>query len=111
MNLILSEEGGLMKATARVLGILIAVLVVARPSQAETIVITSGFLDWVWPGNGPRIQLAGEGFTFSGRGINGIFEPFETCGVPECVPGTTVDLLAFWSGLDLPGTATYNGTT
>ncbi|HVJ27681.1 MAG TPA: PEP-CTERM sorting domain-containing protein [Vicinamibacterales bacterium] len=99
-----------MKA-ARVLGILSAVLVVARPAQAETIVITSGFLEWMRPTGVTTIQLAGPGFTFSGTAGSGIFEPLDSCGVPECVPGSIVDLHAYWIGLDLPGTATYEGTT
>lgn len=100
-----------MTATSRVFGILIAVLTLARPSQAETIVISSGFLEWIRPAGATTVELAGEGFTFSGVGLNGVFEPLDTCGVPDCVPGATVDLHAYWIGLDLPGTATYNGTT
>lgn len=30
------------------------------------------------------IQLAGQGFTFSGIGRTGIFQPPDTCGVQEC---------------------------
>ena len=100
-----------MTRVCRTLGILAVTLALSAPARAETIVINSGFLEWIRPAGVTTIQLAGDGFTFSGIGRTGIFEPLDTCGVPDCVPGATVDLHAYWIGSDLPGTATYNGTT
>ena len=100
-----------MKSVCRAIALVLAALATALPARAETIVINSGFLEWIRPAGVTTIQLAGDGFTFSGIGRIGIFEPLDACGVPECVPGASVDLHAYWIGLDLPGTATYRGTT
>jgi hypothetical protein len=100
-----------MKSLCRRIGLVLAAVAIAIPARAETIVINSGFLEWIRPAGVTTIQLAGDNFTFSGIGRTGIFEPLDDCGVPECVPGASVDLHAYWIGLDLPGTATYQGTT
>lgn len=80
-------------------------------ARAEPVQIAAGSLiGTMVTGGGATVTLIGEGFTFDGRTGNGVFGP-GACFVPECVAGTTVDLHAFWTGLDLPGTATVDGVT
>jgi hypothetical protein len=87
-------------------------LCLSAPASADPVRITAGALTWGDAlGSAPRITLAGDGFTFDGRGGTGFFAPFEQCVVPECSAGTTVDLHAIWVGADLPGTATFEGVT
>lgn len=93
----------------KILGIAFALLSVAVSARGETIQITSGALVWSIPDR--SVTLVGEGFTFEGTPLNGIFRPGLDCSVPECVGGSSVDLMARWVGLDLPGTATLNGVT
>lgn len=102
-----------MRAASRTLGIMAAMLTLALPARADSIQLTSGALQWVNGGGAASITMAGGGFTFEGSGSpsGGIFTPASQCGVPECTAGGTVDLHSFWSGNDLPGTATLNGTT
>src|SRR5918996_873218 len=79
---------------------------------ADSILITSGSLT-IRPGevtSARQITLAGDGFTFKGVGGNGIFAPQE-CQLAECFPGRTLDLRGMWSGMDLPGVATFEGRT
>jgi hypothetical protein len=84
----------------------------AVPAAADPIQITGGGLSWRC-GDGVQVSLVGAGFTFEGvtHPIGGRFAPWELCSLPECVGGTTVDLLASWLGNDMGGTATYQGTT
>lgn len=101
-----------MTQTRRTLGFAVALLWLAIPARAETIIITSGVFDWVrTPATAGSLTLAGEGFTFSGNTLFGNFVPERQCLVPECFGGTTVDLQSRWIGGDLPGTATLYGTT
>jgi len=100
-----------MIATIRVLLIAALTLLMTSPASADR--ITAGAVTYV-AGAGPiTVQFTSDSFTFDGRAspIGGVFMPWLQCGVPECVPGSTVDLLAFWSGTDLPGTATLEGET
>ena len=101
-----------MKVVCGVLGILLTTLVFAHPVRAETITLTSGALVWNGTGNA-SVTLAGGSFTFAGSAapLGGIFTPGECRSFPECVAGGTVDLFSRWVGLDIPGTATYNGQT
>ena len=101
-----------MTTASRFLGILMVTLALAAPARAETIAISSGALNWV-PGRAATVTMAGDGFTFTGAASpsSGIFTPWLTCIVPECTAGGSVDLFSFWSGSDLPGTATLNGQT
>ena len=88
-------------------------LALAVPAHGESFQITSGALAWTAPiGPGP-VTLIGQGFSFEGITINssGVFMPHLDCVVPECVPGSVVDLTARWIGADIPGIATINGTT
>jgi hypothetical protein len=92
-----------------------AIIIVLRAASAaaDPIQITSGSLAWRSDRTTIAITLSGDDFTFSG-GTNrteGLFTPVEQCGVPECVPGTTVDLLSRFVGNGLSGTATLDGTT
>ncbi len=87
---------------------------VAAPVRAETIILTSGALDW--PGHERRasaITMSGDGFSFIGATSTsfGIFGPRDQCGFPVCTNGTTVNLVSRFSGGSLGGTATYNGVT
>ena len=96
-----------MSAATRLAGISAVAVCLWLPASAEPIQITAGALSWSSAhGPGPQITLAGEGFTFEGRGGTGFFAPFEQCLVPECLAGTVVNLHAIWAGGDLPGTAT-----
>jgi hypothetical protein len=88
-----------------------AALGLALPASADPIRITSGALVGVTSyGSGSQVTLIGEGFTFEGGTHFGVFELFD-CANPECRAGSTVDLRAYWSGNDLPGTATLDGIT
>jgi hypothetical protein len=84
----------------------------AVPASADSVQITGGGLSWRFD-DAVRISLVGAGFTFEGatHPSGGRFGPWEQCSLPECVGGTTVDLLASWLGNDMGGTATYQGTT
>ena len=102
-----------MEAARRTLGTVIALLALAGPASGESIQITSGALVWTAPAGPGPVTLLGQGFSFDGITINssGVFMPHLDCVVPECVPGSVVDLSARWIGADIPGTATINGTT
>ncbi len=92
--------------------VLASVLVPAAPVRADTIHITSGA--WQWSGSlaGGDLTMSGKNFTFSGFTHQpGVFWPHLQCFVPDCHPGTTVKLDAHWDGVDVPGTATIDGTT
>lgn len=102
-----------MMTAFRVVPIGAALLLSVTAAAADPIQITSGSLQWSFGTTAMPVTLSGDGFTFSG-GTNrteGIFQPIEQCEVPECGPGTTVDLHAFFLGNGLPGTATINGET
>ena len=99
-----------MRKGGKVLGIAMAISCLAIPARADPIQITSGFLQWA--GGSAAIKLAGGGFTFEGAGLSfGGIAPWEGCIVPTCVTGSTVDLRTLWVGNDLPGTATFGGST
>jgi len=99
-----------MARLSNTLGMGLLFVCLAQPARAETILITAGALDWS-PGQPQAITLSGDGFTFEGAGLTGIFEPRTQCFVPECTAGVTVDLHALWLGNDLTGTATFEGRT
>jgi hypothetical protein len=42
---------------------------------------------------------------------SGCFNLWEQCRLPQCQPGTVVEIAAGWSGNDLPGTAELRGKT
>jgi hypothetical protein len=102
-----------MRRKGRVLGIACAFLLLAGSARAEPIQITAGGFIWIPPiASTHPIAFSGGDFAFSGFGAGtGVFLPYLQCGVPECLAGTTVDLRSHWSGGDLRGTVTYNGTT
>jgi hypothetical protein len=91
----------------------VAILAIAVPVRGDPIQVTSGALHFLREDGSPSITLSGGGFTFAGTGFltGGVFAPWNDCLVPNCVPGTTIDLHAFWLGSDLPGTATVDGRT
>ena len=90
-----------------------AMLLTIGRAAAEPIQLTTGSLDWHSGSTAIFINLGSDEFTFWGAGslAGGIFSPWNQCSVPECVGGTAVDLTSYWSGSDLPGTATYRGET
>jgi PEP-CTERM motif len=89
-------------------------LAAANSAFADTINILSGSAEYgpggiVAPG---VVSLIGDrGFTFNGSALGGggILGPPLSCIGIGCSPGTTVSLLALWSGNDLPGQATLDG--
>lgn len=102
-----------MTAASRTLGILFVALTFAAPARGETIWLTSGAFDWTSP-NVATVTMEGAGFSFDGIAYPsaGVFTPWYTCqGRPECSAGGTLDLYSRWTGRDIPGRATYNGTT
>lgn len=94
-------------------GIVLSVLTAAaaRPAMAEVITIKQGTFT-TESESGGRLSIAGtRGFTMDAGTHFGFFNAFNQCSVPECVPGTVVEINAGWSGNDLPGTATLRGQT
>jgi hypothetical protein len=95
-------------------GIVLSLLTVAtaRPATAEVITILRGTFvsdrgEW-----GGSLDIEGNrGFTLEADALLGFFGAFNACSVPECPPGTVVEINAGWSGNDLPGTATLRGKT
>lgn len=96
-----------------VMGTLLASVLMAGPAAADPIQITSGALVWSGTGmSGSSVTLNGSGFSFGGTTGFGQFMPWEQCNAtPQCTAGASVNLLAAWNGLDLPGTAVYGGQT
>jgi hypothetical protein len=85
---------------------------VSRPPAATAIVIDRGELD-LSPSGG-LLSLSGtRGFSLVG-GVTrsgGVAEAFEACVASDCAPGALIPLAAAWSGTDLPGSVTLDGTT
>ena len=92
-----------------------ALLSVAAPAAADTIRITSGTLVFPAAGVVPiSVELSGDGFTFSGLAapFDLFFSPYESCLVPACVAGSTLNLRTFGTGSNYRfATATYQGVT
>ncbi len=66
----------------------------------------------IWNGFNMQVEIRGtQGLRVNGGGdrVGGVFEPLEQCSVPECVPGTVIDLRAFWSGSDFNGGVRLHG--
>lgn len=92
--------------------VLAFVLLPAAPVKADSFQITSGAWDWRGSVAFGALTMDGGGFTFNGStGHLGVFWPYLQCHVPECRPGTTVNLQAGWTDTDVPGTVVINGTT
>jgi len=90
------------------------VLLAAATAAADPVRITSGAFVYPAGPGGITVDLAGDGFTFSGGSdpFSSLLFPREQCSVPECTGGTTVNLLTRISGLSYrPATATYQGRT
>ena len=77
-------------------------LLMAAATKVGADPVTAGAL--TFPGG---VSLTSGDFTFDGRVsyAGGILLPWD-CRFSGCPAGSTVDLLASWSGMDLPGTAT-----
>ena len=94
------------------LSMLLAMVAIPTTVVAEPIRVTGGYL--LMTGLSGTIELVGEqGFSLSSRVdvVGGIFNPWQQCSVPECTPGTLVDLKALWSGRDLTGSLSFQGET
>jgi len=96
------------------LGFTAAVLLgCAAPAVADSIRITSG--GFALPGTSgasASITLSGDGFTFNSTtsSTDALIMPMFQCSVPECMAGTTVDLLTNVFGLaHHNATATFEG--
>lgn len=94
---------------------LVVVLALSTVASADPIQITSGSL--IWRG-GTSADITANSATGSlaiqvhGYDAAGIFGPWSTCtGTAYCTAGGTINLVAAWSGLDLPGEMTYQGVT
>jgi hypothetical protein len=91
-----------------------ACLSLAAPAAADPIRITSGALVYTGPPGSPVVvEFSGDGLTFSGRSqpFAISLSPYESCLVPECLPGTTLDLRTPGTGPTYIGgsAATYQG--
>ena len=93
-----------------------ALMVSVSTATAEPIQITTGQLVFsAVPTPGPiRVDFSGAGFTFTG--ITGTQQlwlaPYGNCLVPECLPGSTLDLHTYGSESTISlATATYQGET
>lgn len=96
------------------IGLIVPFLLTAAASPATAEVITIKHGSFVWPETqAGRIVLSGNrGFRLQVGTQTGIFNPWDRCSsVPECQPGTVVEIAARWSGNDLPGTAALRGRT
>ncbi len=96
------------KTTMLIAGLLVAV---ARPSPAQIVTIDKG--TFVYPADrAGQLNISGnENFRLEARTLTGRFDAIDSCQVPECPPGSTVELGARWVGNDLPGTARLRGKT
>jgi hypothetical protein len=90
-----------------------ACLSFAVPVAADPIQITSGSLVYTGPpGADISVEMSGAGFAFSGttRAFSIWFSPYESCLVPECLAGSTLDLRTAGAGPTyVSSTATYDG--
>jgi hypothetical protein len=88
----------------------VAVLGAARAASADSLRITSGFLQVTGGQSGGTFDVAGEhGFTFVG-GVQTGTSPAQEC-FDGCLGGELISLTAGWFGLDLGGTATLDGAS
>ena len=93
---------------------LFAILLVTAAATAEPIRVNAGELLVVERSG--TLQISGEqGFSLSARvdAAFGVFSPWSQCSsTPECSPGDSVSLRAFWSGFDVRnGVLTFEGET
>jgi hypothetical protein len=104
------ERGPSMKQTLVALVVLLASVCVI-PARAETPVrLLSGVA--IWSGYTMSTEIKGtKGLRVNGLGglLGGVFEPYWQCFDPVCVPGTVIDLRAFWSGGDFYGGVRLQG--
>jgi hypothetical protein len=93
---------------------LFTILLYPAAASADPITVTGGELIMI--GRTGSMELTGhQGFSLTGRvdGASGVFQPWIQCiTTPECTPGTSVSLRAFWSGSDVRnGILTFEGET
>jgi hypothetical protein len=89
----------------------LSVSILSPVHAADGVAVTSGTM--VFSSHLGQIDLRGRsGFRLQARvdDVGGLFAPNLQCEVPECPPGTVVDLYATWSGQDLWGTASLRGS-
>ena len=96
----------------RAVAVVIGLFAFVQPARAEPIVLTSGGFV-LTPESSPfvRINMSGEGFSLVGGAFPGNFQPPVACSSGNCLPGATVDLRAFWSGIDISGTVVQGDRT
>jgi hypothetical protein len=93
--------------------VVILAALTAHSADAQAVSIRRG--TFVFQENVGELNISGNrGFSLQ-AGVTldgGRFGAISTCNPqPECTPGRTVELDAFWSGNDLQGRATYRGET
>ena len=91
-----------------------ALIIAVAPAAADPIRITAGAL--VYPASplDISVNLAGDGFAFSGsaRRMGMGFDPYQTCIFGDCVPGSTLSLHTFGTEQTYSfDTITYQGRT
>jgi len=107
-----AEVGQPMGASDMFRAVVIAITtMILAPSAASAIVITDGSIQNTR--NAGSVDIRGNGFSLVAvEAFGGGFGPGGCSESPvTCQPGFTMGLHTFWSGGDLPGTATFNGRT
>jgi hypothetical protein len=107
------HHGCFIASSALVVGLALPALASADPIQ-----ITSGSMVWTGSLDSTRITAIGASGALEidavGRAAGGFLLPWVNClnGTPDfCGVGRTVPLTAEWSGIDLTGTAVFQGTS
>jgi hypothetical protein len=94
-----------------VVAMLCGAVSIAMPAHAGDIAIIDGSLDAQGISGGGRLILEGDrGFRFQGSTLSGNYQP-GLCSGMKCAAGDRISLFASWSGSDVVGTATLDGTT
>jgi len=98
-------------STLRIFALLVSLAASQASARADDLLITAGYLDVQSLSAAPLVVQGDRGFTFAGSTLTGISSAWQTCLSGACAPGDTLSLLGSWSGSDLVGTATLDGTT
>jgi len=103
-----------MASSALIVGLMCLIgLVLPAIASADPVAITSGAMIWTGTNNSVITANSASGsLMIQATGEGDLFVPWDNCNTaPECTAGVTVPLTAEWSGNDLPGTATFEGTS
>ena len=99
------------RSNVRTVAMLVCLAASPALARADDLLITAGHLD-IQSLSAAALRLQGDrGFTFAGSTLTGISSAWETCLSGACAPGDRMSLLGSWSGSDVVGTATLDGTT